>query len=144
VAFAGLLLASWRAGIADRLDEGYALPSSAPELASRLAERLPRVGGLVLAEMSPAGAWGATGPAALAILLLGLRGLRRPSCRPLLLPIGLALGVYLAAYAVTPWDIAELVRTTWSRFLTQLALPGLVLVAGALRAGLRPPPLRRS
>lgn len=130
---AALLLASWRAPIVDRLYDRYQLPSGLSELAAAFHDRLPELGPLLLSHMATPREWGYFWWGAPAVLLLGAAAFRRRPAIPLVLGVGAALGLYVTVYSVTGWVLRDQVYATWSRFLTQLSLPGLVLFAMALR-----------
>lgn len=130
-ALALALLLSWRSGIPNRYDESYGelltLGSLWPEMVARLPLLLPKI----RSQMANPDHWMLFWSVVPLVLVAGWRGLRRRAAGPLALAALAPLGIAWIAYTVSP-DPAELVRTTWSRFLLQGLLPGLVLFSFAL------------
>lgn len=136
VAAAGLSI-SWRNGVVNRNDEGYEQMRGVVKMLKATVDRLPVLPGPMWNEMRDREDWGDFWVILPPVLLLGVRGLWRKRAFELLLALLLGLGVFLVAYGNTPWGGAELVHPTWSRFLLQLSLPGLVLGSLALRGCVR-------
>ncbi len=131
LSLAFLLLFSWRAGIPERF-ESYEKIVSWSLLWPGILTRAPRIATAVVARMRDFPAWGFfwwTAPLALAA---GWRGLKRRAALPLLLAVAAPLGVGWISYTIslTPEFI---VQTSWNRFLIQASVPGLLLLALALR-----------
>lgn len=133
VVLVALLLASWRSGISERLDEDYL---SQVKLASFLhgARLLPSIASAMLASMTAGAQWGVFWIALPILLVCGWRGVFRRDVAPWLAVILLACLIPLLGYIVAPSGATWLVETTWSRFLLQLSIPIFVLAAGALAA----------
>lgn len=129
-------LASWRAGIPNRYDEGYAgfvkLSAFWPGVITHIPELAPLAVRQMLAWDPWAAFWWIVPPA----LVTGWRGFfsiqRRPLTMTLLLAAGAPLAIGWSAYSVH-WDPASLLPVTWTRFLLQGSLPLLLLLALALR-----------
>ncbi|HEY4593499.1 MAG TPA: hypothetical protein VIJ61_13875 [Thermoanaerobaculia bacterium] len=133
-----ILLFSWRAGIPERF-ESYEKIVSWSFLWPGILTRAPRIAAAVRAQMGDFSAWGFfwwTAPLVLAAGAAGSRGLRRRATLPLLLAVAAPLGVAWISYTIslTPEFI---VQTSWNRFLIQASVPGLLLLALALRNVLR-------
>jgi hypothetical protein len=109
---------------------------TAREVLSGVAHRLPAVLHFVKVEMARPEVWSGFWWLAPALFLLGARSLAQPLARGLLVASSGALAVYLAAYGGSGWTPEHLVHPTWNRFLSQLALPLYVLLAGAIAQAL--------
>lgn len=139
--FAGLaaaLLFSWRTGIAHASGKHFfELFGIVPVL-----DGLKRNAASIVVGVSRATAWRVAWGIFFWVLpvvfLAGARAFRRKIALPLVLALGGAVGMYLAAYALTVRDLPLLVEVTWNRFLVQMSLPLLALFALALREALRP------
>ncbi len=131
------VVVSWKSGIVNRHDEGYDEQLRRLPVVRETLKRLPLLPGPIWKEMADAEAWAGFWWCAPVVLLAGAGALRRRPAHPLLLGVAGAVAVYLVAYGITPWKGAELVHPTWNRFLIQLSIPCLVLLAMALRAALR-------
>jgi hypothetical protein len=132
VALALALLASWRAGIPNRYDERYGEIASAAALLSGLVRSAPAVLPVVVRTMLSGPHWTLLWWVAPAIFWAGRRGLRRRVALPLALAALAPPAIAWGAYAVFP-NPAFLAAVTWNRFLVQASIPGLVLLALALR-----------
>jgi hypothetical protein len=139
VALALALLISWRAGIPNRYDEGYGDLLSLTALWPALVTRLPLLLSRIRLEMVAFKHWRLFWPMVPIVLLAGRDGLRRRWAGCLALAFLAPLGLAWLACAVHP-DPAELVRTTWNRFLLQGFVPLLVLFSFALDDLLRRSP----
>jgi hypothetical protein len=132
-------LASWRGGIPNRYDEGYAnfvrLRAFWPGVVTHIPQLVP----LALRKMLSWDPWAAFWWIVPPALLAGWRGCRGRRC-PLAWTLTLAslapLAIAWGAYSVH-WDVASLLPVTWTRFLLQGILPLLVLLSLALRSLLR-------
>ncbi len=132
---AAALLASWRAGIPNRDDEGYFAALNLAALAHGAVTRLPWIAGQAL-RLAFDGSWLGFWLAFAAVLLAGRRELRQPGAWRLLLA-GLAPpAVGWAAYAVSS-RLPALLPETWHRFLLQALVPLAVTFACALGGVLR-------
>jgi hypothetical protein len=139
-------LASWRAGIPNRYDEGYAGFVRPGAFWPAVVTRIPDLAPLAAAQMLAWDPWAAFWWIILPVLVAGrraLRGRRRPLAMTLILMICAPLAIGWGAYSVH-WDPAPLLRVTWTRFLLQGALPLLVLSAFAARGLLRSGRLARN
>jgi hypothetical protein len=130
-ALALALLVSWRSAIPNRYDESYGELLTLASLWPEIVTRLPLLLAKIRLQMANPNHWTIFWAVAPVVLLAGRRGLKRRAAAPLALAALAPLGIGWLAYAVSP-DPAELVRTTWSRFLLQALLPVLVLLAFAL------------
>ncbi|HQR68677.1 MAG TPA: hypothetical protein PLB02_14900, partial [Thermoanaerobaculia bacterium] len=138
------LLLSWKSGIANRYDEKYDVQLRTLPVVTETLKRLPVLPGPMFREMTDPEPWGGFWWGLPVVLLAGAGAFARRPARPLLLALAGAVGTYLLAYGITPWPGAVMVHPTWNRFLIQLSIPLLVLVAMALRSALRAAsPLRR-
>jgi hypothetical protein len=132
---AAALLASWRAAIPNRDDEGYFAALNLATLAHGAVTRLPWIAGQAL-RLAFDGSWLGFWLAFAAVLLAGRRELRQPVAWRLLLA-GLAPpAVGFAAYAVSS-RLPALLPETWHRFLLQALVPLAVTFACALGGVLR-------
>jgi len=133
-------LASWRAGIPNRYDEGYPGFVTLGTFWPGAVTRIPFLAGLALRQMLSWDPWAAFWWIAPPALAVGWRGLLRGRRCPLAMTLALAAAAPLAiawgAYSVH-WNPAVLLRVTWTRFLLQGSLPFLLLLALALRDLLR-------
>ncbi|HEY2739819.1 MAG TPA: hypothetical protein VGK45_15535, partial [Thermoanaerobaculia bacterium] len=128
-------LASWRAGIPNRYDEGYTGFVTLGTFWPGAVTRIPLLAGLALRQMFSWDPWAAFWwivPPALAVGWRGLRGRRCPLAMTLALAAAAPLAIAWGAYSVH-WDPAALLRVTWTRFLLQGSLPFLLLLTLALR-----------
>jgi hypothetical protein len=130
-ALALALLVSWRSAIPNRYDEGYGDLLTLANLWPEIVTRLPLLLAKIRLQMANPHHWTVFWSVAPVVLLAGWRGLKRRAAGPLALAALAPLGIAWLAYTVSP-DPAELVRTTWNRFLLQALLPVLVLLAFAL------------
>ena len=130
---AAALSISWRTGIVNRYDEGYEQMRGVSRIVKATIARAPLLPGPMWEEMRRPQDWGGFWLIIPFSLLFGLPGLLRGRARGLLLMVAGGVAVYVVAYGNTPWGEAELVHPTWSRFLLQLSMPGLTLLAFALR-----------
>ncbi|MGA7993023.1 MAG: hypothetical protein WCC53_16465, partial [Thermoanaerobaculia bacterium] len=137
---AALALLTWKARIPERWDEDYLGQLRTVSLAKEAAARLPLLPGAILTETASWEDWSGLWLAAGAVLLAGASGLRRRVVPPVLVALGGCLALYVAALLLTPWPGVEQVHPTWNRLLLQLSIPLSLLVALALRAGLRAGP----
>jgi hypothetical protein len=137
VGLALTLLLSWRAGVPNRFDEAYVERSAWRNLGPAAWGDLLEVAPLLLRHTFGLESWGLLFWAALLVLVAGARGLRRRGGLPLLLAALGPLALGLAAYASNPHRV-RLAEVTWSRFLLQAALPGMIALAVALRSLLPP------
>ncbi len=134
------LLLSWRAAVPNRFDEAYVERAAWRDLGLAAWASLVEVAPLLIRHTFGPESWGLLFWAAPIVLLAGARGLRRRGGLPLLLAALGPLLLGLTAYASNPHRV-RLAEVTWSRFLLQAALPGMLALALALRGLL---PLRRS
>jgi hypothetical protein len=129
-------LASWRAGIPNRYDEGYAgfvkLGAFWPGAVTKIPTLVPIAFHQMLSWDPWAAFWWIVLPG-LAAGWRGFRGLRRPLAVTFLLAVMAPLAIGWGAYSVH-WDPAPLLRVTWTRFLLQGSLPLLLLLSLALRS----------
>lgn len=133
-----LLLAAWHARIPARFDEDYLAALTPRALLHGLSTNGAAIARAVGARLARSEAWGLLFLAAPLVLLAGGRAFRRARTVSLVLALAGALAVYLAAYALTPPDrLAELMEVTWDRFVVQMLVPALLLIAGAARECLR-------
>jgi hypothetical protein len=132
VASAAVLLLSWRSGIPPRYDEGQVAVFSLAALGKGLATRLPEAARACFHAMADRKEWGLTWALVPLGLLLGARRLGRPAAVPLAVSVAGAVAFYAAAYALSVWPPEELARSTWDRFLVQMALPLFTFLALAL------------
>jgi hypothetical protein len=138
-------LASWRAGIPNRYDEGYTGFVTLGTFWPGAFTRIPLLAPLALRQMLSWDPWTAfwwIAPPALAVGWRGLRGRRRPLAVSLALASAGPLAVAWGAYSVH-WNPVALLRVTWTRFLLQASLPLLLLLSLALRDLLRSRKLAR-
>ncbi len=135
VFLAFVLLFSWRAGIPERF-ESYEKIVSWSLLWPGILTRAPRIAAAVRSQMDSFDGWGLFWWVAPLVPIAGWRGLRRRAALPLLLAAAAPLSVGWISYTIslTPEFI---VRTSWNRFLMQASVPGLLLLALALRDVLR-------
>jgi hypothetical protein len=132
-------LASWRAGIPNRYDEGYAGFVRPGAFWPAVVTRIPDLAPLAAAQMLAWDPWAAFWwiiPPALVTGRRAFNGRRRHLAATLILTICAPLAIGWGAYSVH-WDPAPLLRVTWTRFLVQGALPLLVLSSLAARGLLR-------
>ncbi len=135
---AALLLAAWRARIPARFDEDYLAALTPRALLHGLSTNGAAIARAVGARLARREAWGLLFLSAPLVLIAGGRAFRRARTISLVLALAGALAVYLAAYALTPPDrLAELMDVTWDRFVVQMLVPALLLVAVAARECLR-------
>ncbi|HVO50690.1 MAG TPA: hypothetical protein VMV60_06830 [Thermoanaerobaculia bacterium] len=137
---AALALHAWKAKVPQRWDEDYTVQLRTVSLAHEAAARLPLLPRAAAIETVSWDDWSGLWVAAGVTLLAGASGLRRRVAPPLLVAAGGCLAFYVGALLLTPWRGAEQVHPTWNRLLLQLACPLGLLVALALRAGLRARP----
>jgi len=136
VAAAVVLLLSWRSGIENRFDEGY--QASVSGLLAGFRSSLALWGPEIPKEMLRTDKWGFFWWVVPIVFVAGRRGLRNGVLCPAVLFLGGSAAVIFAAYSVGWAGHADvLARATWSRFLIQMSLPGLVLYAMAFRECLR-------
>lgn len=138
VAASAALLISWRNGIPNRYDEMYEKRLSISAAAHGLEARSQAMARAAFREASSFSDWGLFFAAAPLLALGVVRSRRREVAGLLVLALILAAGFYVTAYATSPWDdaVETLVRVTFSRFVLQLSMPLLVVVAMGIRAGL--------
>jgi hypothetical protein len=132
-------LASWRAGIPNRYDEGYASFVRLRAFWPGVVTHIPRLVPLAVRTMLSWDPWAAFWwivPPALFAGWRGFRGRRRPLAWTLTMATAAPLTIAWGAYSVH-WDAASLLPVTWTRFLLQGSLPLLVLLSLALRDLLR-------
>jgi hypothetical protein len=132
VAIALLVLASWRSGIPNRYDEDYGAQLRKKGVVAEIWNRLPLLPSPIWKKMRDPAAWGSFWYVAPLVGLAGAGALRRRPARPLAAAVCGGLAMFVLAYGVTPWGGTLLVEPTCNRFLLQLSLPGLVLLAMAL------------
>lgn len=121
-----LALVRWHQAVPNRFDEDYgkALRAATPaRVYENLRNALPAV---ARATVDP-GSWGMSLGALAALAVFELRRTRKALVLMLLALLPLLAG--LAAYAVTPWGVGELVPVTWPRFLNQAFLPLFAVTA---------------
>jgi hypothetical protein len=138
VALALALLASWRAGIPNRYDERYEEIASLGALLPNAVRRLPVVAPVVLRTMFSGRHWTLLWWVVPPVLWAGRRGLRHHLALPLALAALAPPAIAWGAYAVFP-NPGFLAAVTWNRFLVQASIPGLLLLALALRGLLAGP-----
>jgi hypothetical protein len=129
-------LASWRAGIPNRYDEGYAGFVKLSAFWPGVVTRIPQLAPLALRQMLSWDPWAAfwwIAPCALLAGWHGFRGRRRPLAGTLTMAAAAPLVIGWGAYSVH-WDPASLLPVTWSRFLLQGFSPFLLLLALSLRS----------
>jgi hypothetical protein len=129
-------LASWRAGIPNRYDEGYAGFVKLGAFWPGIITKIPTLAPLAVRQMLAWDPWAAFWwivPPVLAAGWRGFRAQRRPLTVTLFLAAAAPLAIGWGAYSVH-WDPAPLLRVTWTRFLLQGSLPLLLLLALALRS----------
>jgi hypothetical protein len=131
VALAAALLVSWRAGIPNRYDEDYARLFSLGALWPAAAARIPLLLPKIRFEMIALDHWNLFWSAAPVVLAAGWRGLRRRGAALLALGALAPLALAWIAYSLSAHP-ADLVRTTWNRFLVQASVPLLLLLSFAL------------
>jgi len=139
-------LASWRAGIPNRYDEGYAGFVKPGAFWPGVVTRIPRLAPLAVGRMLAWDPWAAFWWIVPPVLLAGwhgFRGRRRRLSWTLALAAAAPLLVGWGAYSVH-WDPAPLLAVTWTRFLLQGGPAWLLLLALALRPLLRPKLARNS
>lgn len=136
VVAATVLLASWRSGIVDRMMGNFEQISRSGHLLTSIAqggvERWPALILPALAKLADLQVWGFFWWSAALVLVAGARGLASRRALPLLIVLAGAWGTYLAALAVTEWTPAYLLALTFPRFLLQITVPTLLVVALAL------------
>ena len=128
---------TWKAKIPQRWDEDYAARIHTVSLAKEAATRLPLLPAVIVVETTSWKDWSGLWLAALVAVLAGASGLGRRLVPPVLVALGGCFLLYLGALLVTPWPGVVQVHPTWNRLLLQLSIPLGLLVALALRAGLR-------
>ncbi|HEY0783162.1 MAG TPA: hypothetical protein VGE98_11950, partial [Thermoanaerobaculia bacterium] len=126
------LLRSWAAQIPNRFDEGYSVASLAA-LRQMDWGRVPTVLAVLRHQLFLWNSWTLFWWAVPLVLAAGVAALGRPRAWPLLLAAAAPLAIAALAYAVHR-DPVYLATVTWNRFLLQAAVPGLTVVAMALRA----------
>jgi len=135
---ATVLLASWRAGIPNRDDEGYFASLRLGELLhgawTRLLPIVRGAGRLSLEWSEWQGLW----LVFVVVLLAGYRALKRRLARLMLLAGAAPLAIGFAAYAVTS-RFPILMDETWDRFLLQASVPLAIVFACAIEALDEPP-----
>lgn len=136
VGLALALLLSWRSLVPNRFDEAYVERAAWRDLGPAAWGNLVEVAPLLFRHTFGLESWGLLFWAAPLVLVAGARGLLRRGGLPLLLAALGPLALGLAAYASNPHRV-RLAEVTWSRFLLQAAVPGLLALALALR-GLLP------
>jgi hypothetical protein len=135
VLLALIFLASWRAGIPNRYDEGYASFVSLRAFWPGVVTHIPRLIPLAVRKMLSWDPWAAFWWIVPPVLLAGWRGFRgrrRPLAWTLTIATAAPLAIAWGAYSVH-WDAASLLPVTWTRFLLQGIVPLLVLLSLALR-----------
>ncbi len=137
VVAAAALLFTWKSAIPMRWDPDYVGRLRTLPLAEAAATRLPSLPAAAVADMASARNWAGFWPAAALAFVAGSAGLRRRVVPPILLALSGAAAAYLLAILVSTWDAGVQLHSTWNRFLLQLSVPVGVLLALALRPGLR-------
>lgn len=137
VVAAALALHAWKAKIPQRWTLDYVAELRAVSLAKEAAARLPLLPAAIGRETASWEDWSGLWLAALAALFAGASGLRRRVVPPVVLALAGCLTLYVGAMLVSSWGGAVQVHSTWNRLLLQLTVPLSLLVALALRAGLR-------
>jgi len=134
---AAAVLHAWKARIPQRWDEDYAHRLGKVSLAAEAASRLPLLPRAVASETSAWKHWDGLWIAAGIALVAGAKGLRRRIVPPLALAVGASFALYVAALLLSTWGGVEQVPSTWNRLLLQMSVPLGLLLALALREGLR-------
>jgi hypothetical protein len=119
-------LAIWRARVPEAYDHRY------QEQARELFDKLPRIGEAAKAFFGHAFSlanWGFVWPAIVAASLWSM--VRRRDQVPVLAVFGAALTIVLT-YTITTWSIEELASVSANRLLTQLLVPGLLILANTI------------
>ncbi len=139
VAVAAVGLTAWRAHLASSTSwvrdyveavGGKAGPGEGSPWVAAVT-RLPRLFADVGREMASTDDWGLFWPAALLVLLAARRGLLRATALPLALLAAAPVPIAWVAYAISHRP-DDLVHQTWNRFLLQVSIPLLALLAMAL------------
>ncbi|HVF59115.1 MAG TPA: hypothetical protein VNJ70_04810 [Thermoanaerobaculia bacterium] len=131
-----LLLASWRAGIPNRHDEGYFALLDPARLPGQLVTRLPVLVPIALEKTFLSPSWGTFWWMAAVVLAAGWAGVRRRCGAVLAAATAAPLAVGWLAYSVH-WDPSYVASVTWERLLLQGLVPAALLLAAALRHCLR-------
>ncbi len=131
-----LLLASWRAGIPNRHDEGYFALLDPARLPGQLVGRLPLLVPIALEKTFLSPSWGTFWWMAVVVLAVGWAGVRRRRGAVLAAAAAAPLAVGWLAYSVH-WDPAYVAGVTWERLLLQGLVPAAIVLAAALRHCLR-------
>jgi hypothetical protein len=129
VAAAAVLLAFWLSGIEDRMGNDFAELFSIPSVVRGLFERSGSILRAVAEKSLNKWEWGRFWLAAPLVLAAGAPALRKRSARPILLFLLLAPLVPFGGYLITSRVPANLVASTWDRFLLQTSPFWLVLLA---------------
>ena len=127
-----LLLASWRAGIPNRHDEGYFALLDPVRLPAQLVTRLPVLVPIALEKTFLSPSWGTFWWMAAVVFAAGWSGIRRRRGAVLAVAAAAPLAVGWLAYSVH-WDPAYVAGVTWERLLLQGLVPAAALLAAALR-----------
>ncbi|HEX5760570.1 MAG TPA: hypothetical protein VF121_15395 [Thermoanaerobaculia bacterium] len=127
-----LLLASWRAGVPNRHDEGYAALLDPVRLPVEAVARLPVLVPIALERTFLSATWGTYWWMGVVVLAAGWRGARRRRGAVLAWAAAAPLAVGWLAYSVH-WAPAYVAGVTWERLLLQGLVPAAVLLAAALR-----------
>jgi hypothetical protein len=128
------LLASWRAGIPNREDEGYDRLVGERGFGPDVVTRIPFIASLALRQTFRFDHWTLFWIAVPVVFWVGRRGWRgRRRALALALAAGAAAPLLIGwgAYSIHP-DPGSLIPVTWSRFLVQGSLPLFLLLAIAL------------
>ena len=131
-----LLLASWRAGIPNRHDEGYFALLDPARLPGQLVGRLPLLVPIALEKTFLSPSWGTFWWMAAVVLAAGWAGVRRRRGAVLAAAATAPLAIGWLAYTVH-WDPTYVAGVTWERLLLQGLVPAAALLAAALRHHLR-------
>jgi hypothetical protein len=138
VCLALVLVVSWRAQIPNRNDESYLESLSVTDVVSSLLSTAPESAFAVVRQSLDPNNWGGAFWVAPLLMAVGWRGLAKPPAIASLGWIGVHCGLAFSAYALAP-DVS-LVAVTWNRFVVQMLVPLMVVVATCgeavlLRAG---------
>jgi hypothetical protein len=134
VGLAVLLVVSWRTQIPNRNDESYLESLSVANVASGLLTTVPDVVFAVIRQSLDPTNWGAVFWIAPLLVMVGWKGLTNRTAIASLAWIGVHSGLAFSAYALAP-DLG-IVAVTWSRFIVQMLVPFMVVIARSGQATL--------
>lgn len=144
VAIGATLLAFWTAGITDRMGNEFAGLFSIAAVGRGLVQRTGSILRAVAEKSLNKWEWGWFWLASPLVVAAGAAALGRRSLRPFLLFLLLSPLVPLGGYLITSRAPANLVASTWDRFLVETSPFWLVLVAACAREAWGPSRFRRS